>query len=134
MTISIWHQWSGDYLNAIEEAFAEYTAMHPNVTIDTSKESAAGTGAPTGPTSPGGVTQITIQNLRVENIGVVAFYDTGYIGAESFYDGTGEWHAGAGVGLRYLTGLGPIRLDVAAPVAGSTGAGIQVYLGIGQAF
>ncbi len=37
MTISIWHQWSGDYLNAIEEAFAAYTEMHPNVTIDLSK-------------------------------------------------------------------------------------------------
>jgi arabinogalactan oligomer/maltooligosaccharide transport system substrate-binding protein len=37
VTISIWHQWSGDYLNAIEEAFAGYTEMHPNVTIDMSK-------------------------------------------------------------------------------------------------
>jgi arabinogalactan oligomer/maltooligosaccharide transport system substrate-binding protein len=37
VTISIWHQWSGDYLATIEEAFAEYTEMHPNVTIDTSK-------------------------------------------------------------------------------------------------
>ncbi len=37
MTISIWNQWSGDYLNAIEEAFAGYTEMHPNVTIDLSK-------------------------------------------------------------------------------------------------
>jgi len=37
VTISIWHQWSGDYLIAIEEAFAAYTEMHPNVTIDLSK-------------------------------------------------------------------------------------------------
>jgi arabinogalactan oligomer / maltooligosaccharide transport system substrate-binding protein len=37
VTISIWHQWSGDYLTAIEQAFKDYTALHPNVTIDLSK-------------------------------------------------------------------------------------------------
>ncbi|MGD8398767.1 MAG: extracellular solute-binding protein, partial [Anaerolineae bacterium] len=37
VTISIWHQWSGDYLDAIEQVFADYTAEHPNVTIDLSK-------------------------------------------------------------------------------------------------
>jgi arabinogalactan oligomer/maltooligosaccharide transport system substrate-binding protein len=37
VTITIWHQWSGDYLKAIEEAFNDYTAEHPNVTIDLSK-------------------------------------------------------------------------------------------------
>jgi len=36
-TISIWHQWSGDYLVAIEAAFAQYTADHPLVTIDLTK-------------------------------------------------------------------------------------------------
>ena len=41
---------------------------------------------------------------------------------------------GAGLGLRYDTGLGPIRLDVAAPVRGSTGDGVQIYIGLGQAF
>jgi arabinogalactan oligomer / maltooligosaccharide transport system substrate-binding protein len=37
VTISIWHQWSGDYLTAIQQAFEDYTALHPNVTIDLSK-------------------------------------------------------------------------------------------------
>jgi len=37
VTISIWHQWSGDYLNAIEEIFNDYMAENPNVTIDLSK-------------------------------------------------------------------------------------------------
>ncbi|QYX57419.1 BamA/TamA family outer membrane protein [Roseovarius sp. SCSIO 43702] len=64
----------------------------------------------------------------------VAFYDVGYIGPEAIYDGSGRWHSGAGVGLRYATGIGPIRLDVALPVSGSTGDGVQVYIGIGQAF
>ncbi|WP_126975222.1 autotransporter assembly complex protein TamA [Frigidibacter oleivorans] len=67
-----------------------------------------------------------------ENIGVVAFYDAGYVGDGDFSDG--EWHAGAGLGLRYNTGIGPIRLDVAAPAGGDTGEGVQVYIGLGQAF
>ena len=37
VTITVWHQWSGDYLTAIEQAFKDYTAEHPNVTIDLSK-------------------------------------------------------------------------------------------------
>lgn len=71
-----------------------------------------------------------------DRFGAVAFADAGYVGAESFPDGSGTWHAGAGVGLRYQTGIGPIRLDVAAPLGASTGGGsaVQVYVGIGQAF
>lgn len=69
-----------------------------------------------------------------ETIGIVGFVDAGFIGADGFTDGTGDWHAGAGVGLRYNTGIGPLRLDVAVPISGSTGDGVQVYIGIGQAF
>ncbi|MAT43144.1 MAG: ABC transporter substrate-binding protein [Anaerolineaceae bacterium] len=36
-TISIWHQWDGKYLEAIEQAFRDYEAMHPEVKIDLSK-------------------------------------------------------------------------------------------------
>lgn len=69
-----------------------------------------------------------------DTIGAVLFADAGYVGGESFYDGSGEWQTGAGIGLRYLTGIGPVRLDVAAPVSGGTGDGVQIYVGIGQAF
>ena len=41
---------------------------------------------------------------------------------------------GAGLGLRYETGFGPIRLDVAAPIHGDTGDGVQIYIGLGQSF
>ncbi|MGR3491730.1 MAG: autotransporter assembly complex protein TamA [Shimia sp.] len=69
-----------------------------------------------------------------ENIGAVAFVDYGYVGPETFFDGSGDDHAGAGIGVRYLTGFGPIRADIALPVSGGTGDGVQIYVGIGQAF
>lgn len=69
-----------------------------------------------------------------ESIGVVAFYDRGFVSADEFFSDSGEWHAGAGLGLRYKTAIGPIRLDVATPVEGNTGEGVQLYIGIGQAF
>ena len=70
-----------------------------------------------------------------ENIQVVGFVDWGYVGEESFVDFSGDSHAGAGIGVRYKTALGPIRLDVATPVAGDTDAeSFYLYLGIGQAF
>lgn len=69
-----------------------------------------------------------------DTIGVVGFVDWGHVGALDFFDDLGGSHAGAGIGVRYDTGIGPIRLDVAAPVSGNTGDGVQIYLGIGQAF
>ncbi|MCC6006901.1 MAG: BamA/TamA family outer membrane protein, partial [Rhodobacteraceae bacterium] len=45
----------------------------------------------------------------------------------------GDGHAGAGLGVRYDVGIGPLRLDIAAPVRGGP-RGVSLYLGIGQAF
>ncbi len=79
-------------------------------------------------------TQLEARALVTERIGVVGFFDTGRIDVGSFFDGAGDWHSGAGIGVRYDTGFGPIRLDVAAPVGGTTGDGVQIYVGLGQAF
>lgn len=68
-----------------------------------------------------------------QSIGVVAFADFGIVGRDSFVDGDSDSHGGAGLGLRYVTPIGPIRLDVAAPVDGNS-SGVEVYVGIGQAF
>jgi arabinogalactan oligomer/maltooligosaccharide transport system substrate-binding protein len=38
--LTVWHQWTGEYLNTITEAFNDYTKMHPNVTFDLSKPEA----------------------------------------------------------------------------------------------
>ena len=67
-------------------------------------------------------------------ISLVGFYDFGMIGEDSFPGSNSGSHSGAGLGLRYDTTLGPIRLDVATPVSGSTGEGVQIYVGIGQSF
>lgn len=71
-----------------------------------------------------------------EKIGAVAFYDWATVGAGSLPGSAGESHAGAGIGLRYDTPVGPIRLDLAAPVSGGSGTieDAQIYIGIGQAF
>jgi len=69
-------------------------------------------------------------------LGLAAFYDAGYVGAEEGYDGSGNWASGAGLGLRYDTGFGPVRVDVATPVDGGPddADAVQIYIGIGQAF
>lgn len=74
-----------------------------------------------------------VRMRATETIGIVAFADAGYV-SEGSFSGPSDWHAGAGLGLRYDTPIGPLRLDVGYPVAGSTGRGFQLYLGIGQAF
>lgn len=68
-----------------------------------------------------------------ESLGLVGFFDVGRVDADEFF-GFGDWHSGAGVGVRYATPVGPIRLDVAMPVGGKTGDGMQIYVGLGQAF
>ena len=69
-----------------------------------------------------------------DNIGVVGFVDVGQIGVNGFFNEFSDWHAGAGIGVRYATAVGPIRLDLAVPVGGNTGSGMQIYVGLGQAF
>jgi len=69
------------------------------------------------------------------SFGLVAFADAGYVGEEEFFDGSGEWQTGAGVGLRYDTRIGPIRVDLAVPTSGeTTDTQYQIYIGIGQSF
>lgn len=75
-----------------------------------------------------------VRTRVTDTIGIVGFVDAGHVGDSDFGNPGDDWHAGAGIGLRYATGFGPIRLDVAAPVGGDTGEGVQIYIGIGQSF
>jgi translocation and assembly module TamA len=78
-------------------------------------------------------TTLELRMQATDKIGLAAFADAGYVSAGTF-TGTSAWHAGAGIGVRYDTIIGPLRLDVGFPVRGGTGRGAQLYLGIGQAF
>lgn len=69
-----------------------------------------------------------------ESIGVVGFVDGGYVAADTF-PGLEDLRIGAGAGLRYYTGLGPLRLDFAVPLNKRAGdPDYAIYVGIGQAF
>jgi len=70
----------------------------------------------------------------LDKYGVVAFVDAGQVtshGAPFSHD----WRIGAGIGVRYYTPIGPIRLDVAMPLNRQPGGdAFELYIGIGQAF
>lgn len=69
-----------------------------------------------------------------ESYGAVAFVDAGQIGGNGI-PFEGQMHVGAGVGARYYTSFGPLRLDFAVPVPRQPGGdAFEVYIGIGQAF
>lgn len=66
--------------------------------------------------------------------GAAAFIDTGSV-ASSQALGQGDFRAGAGVGIRYDLGFGPIRADIAVPLnKRPDDAPFQIYLSIGQSF
>ncbi|PRY76026.1 translocation and assembly module TamA [Yoonia maritima] len=93
-----------------------------------------GTAVTTGGTSFAGA-QLEARYLVREKISLVGFYDVGQIGDTDLPLEDGDWHAGAGIGLRYETGIGPIRLDIGTQASGDdAGEDVQVYIGIGQAF
>jgi translocation and assembly module TamA len=69
-----------------------------------------------------------------KSFGVVPFADAGQVSAGSA-PFTGTLRVGVGLGLRYYTGIGPIRLDVALPINRTPGSGsFQLYIGLGEAF
>ncbi|MCW5721125.1 MAG: outer membrane protein assembly factor [Devosia sp.] len=69
-----------------------------------------------------------------EDIGIVGFVDGGYVAADTF-PGLEDLRLGVGVGARYYTGLGPLRLDLAIPLNKRAGdPDYAIYAGIGQAF
>jgi translocation and assembly module TamA len=77
---------------------------------------------------------VELRQRILGNYGVVGFVDVGQVSANGA-PFSSEWHAGAGVGARYYTSIGPIRLDVAVPLNKLPGGdSFELYIGIGQAF
>ena len=69
-----------------------------------------------------------------ERLWLVGFYDFGLVSRKTFPSANSKSHAGYGIGVRYdVAGIGPLRLDLAVP-SGDGVRGLQVYIGIGQAF
>lgn len=66
--------------------------------------------------------------------GLVPFFDAGNI-YTSELPGFGGLEYGAGLGVRYYSSFGPIRIDVGTPITPQAGdARVAVYVSLGQAF
>ncbi|TRW15358.1 BamA/TamA family outer membrane protein [Glacieibacterium frigidum] len=71
---------------------------------------------------------------RFGNFGIVPFVDGGRVGEASSPSLSGMRY-GAGIGGRYYTNFGPMRIDVATPLGRRPGEGrVALYISIGQAF
>jgi len=69
-----------------------------------------------------------------ETWGAVAFVDAGAV-SEDGLPGLGDLSVGAGIGVRYHTPIGPVRVDLATPLTASSGdSPLQLYIAVGQAF
>jgi len=77
---------------------------------------------------------VEIRRRISETLGVVAFLDGAALGEDRWPRPT-DLQFGAGIGLRYLTVIGPLRADVGVPLNRRGGdPAFGVYLGLGQAF
>ncbi len=71
---------------------------------------------------------------RFGNFGVVGFVDAGQVYEDTVPDFS-DIRFGAGIGGRYYTNFGPLRLDVAMPLDRQPGESkFAIYVSIGQAF
>jgi len=78
---------------------------------------------------------VELRSMVTESIGLVAFVDAGNVYEESLPDFDEGLRVGAGVGLRYYTPVGPLRLDLAVPLdKRDVDDSFQVYVSFGQAF
>ena len=77
--------------------------------------------------------------LRVKvtkSIGLVPFIEAGNVYDAPFDSIGNDLRVGAGLGVRYYTAIGPLRLDVGVPLNRREGVddAVQIYVSIGQAF
>ena len=72
-----------------------------------------------------------------DTIGVVPFFDAGTAFASALPDFDEKIRKAVGLGLRYYTGIGPIRADLAVPLDPYRGGHVRpvvLYLSLGQSF
>jgi translocation and assembly module TamA len=74
------------------------------------------------------VGSIEFEQAVAKDWAIAAFVDSG----NAFYDKLDTLYTGAGLGLRWFSPLGPVKVDVAQPL--STKDGLQLHVGIGPEF
>lgn len=80
-------------------------------------------------------TGVELRIKVTDTIGVVPFLDAGAVYDRAFPDLSEPLKFGAGLGLRYYTDFGPLRVDVGVPLNKEPGDDSwQLYLSLGQAF
>jgi translocation and assembly module TamA len=90
-------------------------------------------GLPTGGTAISAGT-VELRQRIIGNYGFATFLDVGQVSTNGA-PFANDWLAGAGIGARYYTSTGPIRVDFAVPLNKQPGGdSFEVYIGIGQAF
>lgn len=78
--------------------------------------------------------RIRLRSIMDGNLGIVPFIDAGNVYDKPYPDLSG-FQFGAGIGLRYYSMFGPIRVDVAMPLNKRPEDGwVAVYVSLGQAF
>ena len=81
------------------------------------------------------VASVELRAKVTETIGVVPFVDIGTAFRGSIPSAEDPLKIGAGIGLRYFTGIGPLRFDFAVPLEKEKDDGaFAVYLSLGQSF
>lgn len=82
------------------------------------------------------VYSLELRNRIGTNFGYVLFYDIGNVYENAYIDLSKPLLQSTGIGLRYHTPIGPLRLDVAVPLNRRRGidAAFEVYFSIGQSF
>src|SRR3546814_20979587 len=73
-----------------------------------------------------------VARYRFGNVGIVPFVDAGNAYESTFPKGS-DLRFGAGIGARYYTNFGPLRIDVATPLNPRPGDGrVALYISIGD--
>lgn len=81
-------------------------------------------------------TSVELRKKITETLGVVVFVDGGTAPEPIFPKIDSDYRVGAGVGARYYTPIGPLRLDVAVPLnrRSEVDSSFEIYVSLGQAF
>ncbi|MCF8707047.1 BamA/TamA family outer membrane protein [Rhizorhapis sp. SPR117] len=82
-----------------------------------------------------GLAEVSLEaRIHFGNFGIVPFVDAGNISTD-FLPDIKNFQVGAGLGVRYYSSFGPIRIDVGTPINPRSGdPRVAVYVSLGQAF